>query len=304
MNEGNTVACLAGDGVGPELMAAATRALAGVARLHSLELDDVHLPFAGEAVTRSGHPLPSSTRDGYRDVDAILVASTHEPAFAGVKADLELAWRIARVHLGERADVVVIAPIGAWADALSIERAFTCASTRRGRVAAVSTDESWFALVERERGRRPGMELERLGVGEAIVRLKEQPDEVDVVLTEAHLFDALVDAASHFAGSEASVAYGWMPETGPGVFAPGASEADDVAGFDVADPTGILLTASLLLGEGLKCHAASRTLERAVGAVAGRGAAAPRETRRFTDAVIEQLPGARTDMEHFDEVWR
>jgi hypothetical protein len=32
--------------------------------------------------------------------------------------------------------------------------------------------------------------------------------------------------------------------------------------------------------------------------------AVPRETRSFTDAVIELLPGARTDMEHFDEVWR
>ena len=52
------------------------------------ELDDVHLPFAGEAVTRSGHPLPPETRNAYRDVDAILVASPHEPAFDGVKADL------------------------------------------------------------------------------------------------------------------------------------------------------------------------------------------------------------------------
>ena len=35
-----TVACLAGDGVGPELMAAATRALERVSKLHQLELDD------------------------------------------------------------------------------------------------------------------------------------------------------------------------------------------------------------------------------------------------------------------------
>ena len=83
----NTFACLAGDGVGPELMAAATRALDRVAHLHSLELADVHLPFAGEAVTRSGHPLPAETRSAYRDVDAILVSSQHEPAFEGVKAD-------------------------------------------------------------------------------------------------------------------------------------------------------------------------------------------------------------------------
>ena len=39
-----TVACLAGDGVGPELMAAATRALDRVAALHNFELDDRHLP--------------------------------------------------------------------------------------------------------------------------------------------------------------------------------------------------------------------------------------------------------------------
>jgi isocitrate/isopropylmalate dehydrogenase len=67
----NTFACLAGDGVGPELMAAATRALDRVAHLHSLELADVHLPFAGEAMTRSGHPLPPETRNAYREVDAI-----------------------------------------------------------------------------------------------------------------------------------------------------------------------------------------------------------------------------------------
>ena len=39
-----TVACLAGDGVGPELMAAATRALDRVASLHHLNLDDRHVP--------------------------------------------------------------------------------------------------------------------------------------------------------------------------------------------------------------------------------------------------------------------
>ena len=66
---------------GPELMAAATRALDRVAKLHPLELDDVHLPFAGEARdavrppaaaprrgpatatrTRSSSPRPTSPR--------------------------------------------------------------------------------------------------------------------------------------------------------------------------------------------------------------------------------------------------
>ena len=106
-----TVACLAGDGVGPELMAAATRALDRVATLHSIKLDDVHLPFAGEGVTRSGHPLPAETRTAYRDADAILVATPHEPALEGVKADLQLAWRVARIG-----DFVVAGPLGEWAN--------------------------------------------------------------------------------------------------------------------------------------------------------------------------------------------
>ncbi|HEY5295700.1 MAG TPA: isocitrate/isopropylmalate family dehydrogenase [Gaiellaceae bacterium] len=304
MNDPVTVACLAGDGVGPELMASATRALGHVAHLHALELDEVYLPYAGEAVTRSGHPLPAATRERYRNVDAILVSSSDEPAFDGVKADLELSWRIARVHLGERKDVVVVAPLGPWADATAIEHAFTCASSRRARVAAVGTSEDWYALVERGRAGHPGLQVERVGLGEAVIRLKERPEEVDVVVTEAHLLDALVEAASHFAGSKASVAHGWMPESGPGVFAPGESESDHLGGFDAADPTGMLLTVSLLLAEGLKRRAASRTLERAVGAVAGRSGSAPRETRGFTDAVIELLPQTRTDVEHFDEVWR
>ncbi len=76
-----------------------------------------------------------------------------------------------------------------------------------------------------------------------------------------------------------------------------------MAGLGVVDPTGMLLTASLLLAEGLEHRSASRTLERAVGEAAAR-AAHSRDTRSFTDAVIELLPQARTDVEHFDEDWR
>jgi 3-isopropylmalate dehydrogenase len=302
MNDTKTVACLAGDGVGPELMAAATRALDGVARLHSLELDDVHLPFAGEAVTRVGHALPRSTRSGYRAADAILVASPHEPALDGVKADLHLAWRIARIHFGADGDVVIFGPVDTWANAKAVARGFSCAGSRRGKVVCVGESAEWKDAVERERGRWGGLAVEEPSLGEALIRLKDDPASLDVIVTEAHLVSPLVDAAAHFADSKAAVAHAWMSDRGPGVFAPGTSESDEVAGFGVADPTGMLFTTSLLLAEGLKRRSASRTLERAVGEVVR--ADTPRDTRSFTDAVLELLPQARTDVEHFDEVWR
>lgn len=288
-----TVACLAGDGVGPELMAAATRTLDRVAALHHFELDDRHLPFAGEAVTRSGHPLPAGTRAGYRDVDAILVASPHEPAFAGVKADLQLAWRVVRVQ-----GLVVAGPVGEWATATALAHAFSCAASRRGRIVCVGGSPSWRDAVAAEAGRWNGLEVEHPSLGEILVRLRDDAASLDVVVTEAHLVDALVDAA----GSHASVAHAWLSDDGPGVFAPGRTAPDDVAGFGVVDPMGMLLATSLMLAEGLQRRSASRTLERAVGAAAHRGTAD--DTRAFTDAVIALLPQSRTDVEHFDEVWR
>lgn len=302
MNAAKTVACLAGDGVGPELMAAAARALDGVARLHSLELDDLHLPFAGEAVTRSGHALPRSTRTAYREADAILVASPAEPALEGVKADLHLVWRIARVHVGGHRDVVVVGPVDRDANGRAISRGFTCAASRRGRVVCVGEEPRWREAVERERARWGGMDVEQPSLGEVLVRLNEDPLGLDVVVTESHLVTPLVDAAAHFAGSRASVANGWLSDRGPGVFVPGASQPPDVAGFGVVDPTGMLFTVSLLLAEGLKRRSAARTLERAVGEVAR--AEPLRDTRAFTNAVLELLPQTRTDVELHDEVWR
>jgi len=290
-----TVACLAGDGVGPELMAAATRALDRVATLHSIKLDDVHLPFAGEGVTRSGHPLPAETRTAYRDADAILVATPHEPALEGVKADLQLAWRVARIG-----DFVVAGPLGEWANPVALAHAFSSAASRRGRVLCVGDSPAWRSAVDEERARWNGLEVETASLGEALVRVREEPETLDVVVTEAGLVSGMIDAAAHFTG--ASVAQAWLPDEGPGLFFPGAYESDEVAGFGVVDPRGMLLTASLMLAEGLKRRSASRTLERAVGAATRRHGVSD-DTRSFTDAVIELMPQARTDVEHFDEVW-
>ena len=297
-----TVACLAGDGVGPELMAAATRALDRVAALHHLNLDDRHVPFGGEAVTRSGHPLPPETRAVYRDADAILVASPDEPAFAGVKADLQLAWRAARVHVGPSHDLVVVGPVGDWANDTALARGFAVAASRRGRILCVGDSEDWRRAVAAERANWNGLAVETSTIADTLALLRDRPEGLDVIVTEAHLVDPIVDSAAVFAGSRASVAPAWLPDEGPGVFAPATTEPDDVAGFGVANPMGMLLAASLMFAEGLKRRSASRTLERAVGIAAKANGHA--DTRSFTDAVIELLPQSRTDVELFDEVWR
>ena len=80
-----TVACLAGDGVGPELTAEASRVLAVVSRLHGFGITELHLPFGGEALVRFGHRLPLGTQSDLGRADAVLVAAPGEPAFQLVK---------------------------------------------------------------------------------------------------------------------------------------------------------------------------------------------------------------------------
>jgi len=297
MNGNKTVACLAGDGVGPELMAEATRLLSELCALHSVAIDEEHLPFAGEAVTRFGHPLPLSTRTAYRQADAILVAAPHEPALEAIKADLDLAWRVSRVHLHPSSELLVFGAVGSASPEPAIRRAFFSAASKHGCLTAVGTSPEWRKSLAAEHERWAAMDVEHKTIGELLVGLGS-PSRLDVVVTEAELVEPITDAAAHLGGSPATVAHAWLAEEGPGLFVPGFGESSDNAGFGVADPTAMLLTVSLLLAEGLQRRSAARTLERAVSA-----AGSCSETRTFTDAVIELLAEARTDVEHFEEIW-
>src|SRR5262245_19501473 len=118
-------------------MAEASRALAAVARLHALHIDDVHLPFGGEALTRLGHPLPASTREAYATADAILGTSPADPALDIVTSDLELAWGVTRVHNQPRGDLLVVEPLGSGTEELAVPRAFEIAAARRARLTSV-----------------------------------------------------------------------------------------------------------------------------------------------------------------------
>ncbi|MGL6279329.1 MAG: isocitrate/isopropylmalate family dehydrogenase, partial [Gaiella sp.] len=115
------VACLAGHGIGPEVTAAASRALATLARHHGFRIDEIHPPFDTEAITTAGHPLPPATRRATREADAVLVADGEAPALAGVRAELDLSVAVVRA-LGPRGTTSVFWPLHESADDLAISR--------------------------------------------------------------------------------------------------------------------------------------------------------------------------------------
>lgn len=297
----HTVACLAGDGVGPELMAEATRMLRSIGRMHRFLIEDVHVPFGTEALTRSGHPLPPATRSAVVDADAVLVAALGEPALAGVESELDLRARMTAV-LSRRAAFSVLSPLDEDSERWTVERAFTVARRSRGHLISVGADESWNELVDATAVDET-VEVEHMTLVEAFHRLAFEPERVNVVVCPAALATALDEMADGGDRRESVVATGRLAADGPSVFSPAHADAAELAGHGVVDPSSMLLAAALLLREGLGERPAAKTLTAALRSTRRE---APRRTvaestRDFADAVVRLLPSSHPNAEFVRE---
>lgn len=74
-----SIAWLAGDGVGPEVAAAAASALKRAGELYSIEFDIQPHLFGGAAIDKAGEPLPNTTLDACRSADAVFLGAIGGP---------------------------------------------------------------------------------------------------------------------------------------------------------------------------------------------------------------------------------
>jgi isocitrate/isopropylmalate dehydrogenase len=299
------VACLTGHGIGPEVMAEASRALAQVSWLHGFEVEESHPPFGGEAVTQFGHALPAATRSAVQSADAVLVAGATAPALEGVKAGLDLSASVTRILPAGDAGVTVFAPLAPGAENWTIELAFLAARARTGRIVSVGVDRSWGERVAVHEERDDAIAVRHISLAEALHAMTTDPESVSVVVTERVLADVLAELPLPGVHGRRLKASGLLSPFGPGLFGPTHGSAADIAGQGVANPSEMLLAAALLLGEGLGRRAAAETLEGSLTAALRRpvrtqdmvatGVAAT--TREFVDVVLSLLPAARRDTE-------
>src|SRR5581483_5540537 len=71
------VVCLPGDGIGPEVMAEAVKAL----RALELGLELEERPFGGPGIRECGDPFPPATREACLAADAVLLAAVGSPEY-------------------------------------------------------------------------------------------------------------------------------------------------------------------------------------------------------------------------------
>ncbi len=307
MSRHYTVACLAGDGVGSELIAEATRALRAVSSLHGFAVEELHVPFGSESFNRMGHRLPIETRLACRRADAILLGMARDQALQGLVAELELEARVSRFRVGTGSDVMLVSPLAEESEAWAIERAFRIAQGRRASVVSVGVDGRWRALVDEAARRHEPIHVEHVAFADALGRLAPAATQADVVLAESTLAETLEAVVASGAPDGRVAAAGRLAASGPGLFFPTHGAAFSIAGYGVVNPNGMLLATALMLGEGLNEQAAARTLVRATSEAVGAGlrtqdvlrSGTAATTREFVDVVLGGLHVARRDVEYF-----
>ena len=75
------IVALAGDGIGPEIMAAGLQVLAATAEKIGFDYQVEEKPFGGAGIDATGHPLPADTLAAAKEADAILLAAIGGPQY-------------------------------------------------------------------------------------------------------------------------------------------------------------------------------------------------------------------------------
>jgi 3-isopropylmalate dehydrogenase len=76
------IAVLPGDGIGPEVIAAAVRVLQRIAQRHGHDFTLEHSPFGGVAIDEFADPLPPSTLENCLESDAVLLGAIGGPKWS------------------------------------------------------------------------------------------------------------------------------------------------------------------------------------------------------------------------------
>jgi isocitrate/isopropylmalate dehydrogenase len=283
-------------------MAQASRGMRAAGRLHGFELDEQHVPFGADATMRVGHPFPLATRTTALAADAILAATIDQTLLRELEGELDLRAAVMRVRL-QGASVTFVAPISSDAWEWTLERAIATARASRGHLTFVGSEDDWAADASAA-GRDNCLGVTHLSTRSAIRALASTPEVFDVVLSSIPLLVPMAELAWCL-DSRRLLAWGRLAGEGPGIFGPSHGNAVDIAGQGVADPSSMLLAASLMLGEGLGEQGAAATLSSAVSYVRGsdtlRSVSTVSMSSELTDAVLARLPQSHSNAEFFTE---
>jgi 3-isopropylmalate dehydrogenase len=330
------VATIPGDGVGPDVVAAARAVVDAAGRAFGFEVEWSEFLVGGIAIDTYGVAIRPADVDACGAADAILLGAVGGPKWSDPSApvrpeqalfalrgglglyanlrpvsvhpalvpasplraelldgvDLLIVRELTGgIYFGERREPAGAAGERAALDTLPyreeevrrvVQLAFELAAGRRRHVTSVdkanvlATSRLWRTVANEVAADHPETTLSHQLVDSCAMLLVKQPAAFDVVVTENLFGDILSDEAAVLAGSlgmlpsaslgERRTAHGTF-----GLYEPIHGSAPDIAGRDLANPIGTVLSAAMLLRLSLGRDDAAGAIEAAVAAALDDG---------------------------------
>ena len=330
------IASIGGDGVGPEVIAAARTVVDAVAARDGFGVDWLDVVAGGAAMDAYGTALRSEDLDAVGACDAALLGAVGGPrwddpdarirpeqALFALRGGLELFANLrpvtivpalvpsspVRPEILDGVDLLIVRELTSglyfgrpseqrdtaegrvaidtlWYTEAEIGRvvrlAMELARGRRGRLTSVdkanvlATSRLWRKVVDEIRPEFPDVEVNHQLVDSCAMLLVRRPSTFDVLVTENLFGDILSDEAAVLAGSlgmlpSASVGDRRTAHGRFGLYEPIHGSAPDIAGRDLANPAGTILSAAMLLRWSLGLESAAADVEAAVSAAVAEG---------------------------------
>ena len=155
--------------------------------------------------------------------------------------------------------------------------AFEAARKRRRKLCSVDkanvleTTELWKQVVSDLGRRYPDVELSHMYVDNCAMQLVRNPRQFDVIVTGNLFGDILSDEASMLTGSIGMLPSASLDARNKGLYEPIHGSAPDIAGKDIANPLGTILSAAMMLRYSLDSAEAAGRIEAAVKRVLKQG---------------------------------
>ena len=154
---------------------------------------------------------------------------------------------------------------------------FETARKRRKRLCSVEksnvldTSRLWNRVMHRLAAEYPDVTLTDMLVDNCAMQIVKDHSQFDVIVTENMFGDILSDEASMITGSIGMIPSSSLGDGGPGLYEPIHGSAPDIAGRDLANPIGTVLSGAMMLRYSFDLSAEADAVERAVGEVLDAG---------------------------------
>ena len=135
----------------------------------------------------------------------------------------------------------------------------------------LDTSRLWNAVMHRLAAEYPDVELSDMLVDNCAMQIVKDPSQFDVVVTENMFGDILSDEASMITGSIGMIPSSSLGKTSCGLYEPIHGSAPDIAGMDIANPIGTILSAAMMLRFSFDMSKEADSIEAAVSAVLDEG---------------------------------